>query len=75
MTAPNSDSPVARHEPKQSASAAPRIYGACLAAYNNGAHHGRWIDVIKGPDVMPNTPSFRQLGMFIKRILHYTWGK
>ena len=23
----------------------PRIYVACLAAYNNGCLHGRWIDV------------------------------
>ena len=22
----------------------PRIYVACLAAYNNGCLHGRWID-------------------------------
>jgi len=31
--------------PKQAESAEPRIYVACLAAYNNGHLHGRWIDV------------------------------
>lgn len=36
-------------EPKQqtlkpAASTGPRIYAACLAAYNNGHLHGRWID-------------------------------
>jgi len=49
VTAPNSDRPAARHEPKQSASAAPRIYVACLAAYNNGVLHGRWIDANQDP--------------------------
>ncbi|MFN3225789.1 MAG: antirestriction protein ArdA [Hyphomicrobiales bacterium] len=29
---------------KRMASTAPRIYAACLAAYNNGYLHGRWID-------------------------------
>ena len=27
-----------------------RIYVACLAAYNNGIPHGRWIDVTLGED-------------------------
>jgi Antirestriction protein (ArdA) len=26
----------------------PRIYVACLAAYNNGYLHGAWIDAIQG---------------------------
>ena len=29
---------------------APRIYAACLAAYNNGCLHGRWIDATQEPD-------------------------
>lgn len=29
---------------------APRIYVACLAAYNNGRLHGRWIDATQDPD-------------------------
>lgn len=28
---------------------APRIYAACLAAYNNGYLHGRWIDAAQDP--------------------------
>ena len=28
----------------------PRIYVACLAAYNNGILHGKWIDVCEGYD-------------------------
>lgn len=28
----------------------PRIYVACLAAYNAGRLHGRWIDADKGQD-------------------------
>lgn len=28
----------------------PRIYVACLAAYNNGKLHGRWIDATLGAD-------------------------
>ena len=27
-----------------------RIYVACLAAYNNGCLHGRWIDAMQGED-------------------------
>ncbi len=27
----------------------PRIYAACLAAYNNGRLHGRWIDATQDP--------------------------
>ena len=30
----------------------PRIYVACLAAYNNGFLHGAWIDAIDDLDVM-----------------------
>ena len=30
--------------------ATPRIYAACLAAYNNGHLHGRWIDATQDPD-------------------------
>lgn len=28
----------------------PRVYAACLAAYNSGRLHGRWIDCDKGAD-------------------------
>lgn len=28
----------------------PRVYVACLAAYNNGKLHGRWIDADQGAD-------------------------
>lgn len=28
----------------------PRIYAACLAAYNNGRLHGRWIDASQDPE-------------------------
>jgi len=30
----------------------PRLYVACLAAYNNGHLHGRWIDASDDADVM-----------------------
>jgi hypothetical protein len=30
----------------------PRIYVACLAAYNNGKLHGRWIDAAQGIDLI-----------------------
>ncbi len=29
-----------------------RIYVACLAAYNHGVLHGRWIDALEAPDVI-----------------------
>ena len=32
------------------ARATPRIYVACLAAYNNGRLHGRWIDADQSPE-------------------------
>jgi antirestriction protein len=28
----------------------PRIYVACLAAYNSGVHHGVWIDAAQSPE-------------------------
>ena len=31
---------------------APRIYVACLAAYNNGCLHGRWIEATTPDDIM-----------------------
>ena len=30
----------------------PRIYVACLAAYNNGRLHGRWIDASQGEEAI-----------------------
>ncbi len=32
----------------------PRIYVACLAAYNNGYLHGAWIDAHQSPDALAN---------------------
>lgn len=31
---------------------APRIYAACLAAYNNGQLHGRWIEATTPDEIM-----------------------
>ena len=33
-------------------SSTPRIYVACLASYNNGILHGKWIDCDQGVDAM-----------------------
>jgi Antirestriction protein (ArdA) len=30
-----------------------RIYVACLAAYNNGYLHGKWIDATRGGGLYP----------------------
>lgn len=30
----------------------PKIYVACLAAYNNGILHGKWIDATQDPEVI-----------------------
>ncbi len=30
----------------------PRLYVACLAAYNNGRLHGAWVDATDGPDAV-----------------------
>jgi antirestriction protein len=35
---------------KSTATTAPRIYVACLAAYNNGILHGEWIDADQSAD-------------------------
>ncbi|MDZ5696738.1 antirestriction protein ArdA [Chelativorans sp. M5D2P16] len=37
---------------KQAASTGLRIYVACLAAYNNGYLHGRWIDANQDPEAI-----------------------
>ena len=37
---------------KPAAGTGPRIYVACLAAYNNGYLHGRWIDADQDADDM-----------------------
>ena len=45
---------AAPHEPDTFAAPTPdpiRIYVACLAAYNNGHLHGRWIDVTDEPAI------------------------
>lgn len=36
----------------QSSTTEPQIYVACLAAYNNGKPHGRWISVTQGVDAI-----------------------
>lgn len=36
----------------QSYKTEPQIYVACLAAYNNGKLHGRWISATQSPDVI-----------------------
>ena len=36
----------------QAAPTTPRIYVACLAAYNNGYLHGRWIDATTPDEIM-----------------------
>ena len=28
----------------------PEIYVACLASYNDGVHHGEWIDAAQDPE-------------------------
>ena len=35
----------------------PRIYVACLAAYNNGYLHGAWIDADQGADEIRSGPA------------------
>ncbi|WP_421950820.1 antirestriction protein ArdA [Pelagibacterium sp.] len=37
---------------KRAAETGPRIYVACLAAYNNGYLHGRWIDADQEPEAI-----------------------
>ena len=32
----------------------PKIYVACLAAYNNGILHGQWINVDQDVDALQN---------------------
>ncbi|MCF6328936.1 MAG: antirestriction protein ArdA [Henriciella sp.] len=39
-----------QQNPEQAESTEPRIYVACLAAYNNGHLHGHWIDAEQGAD-------------------------
>jgi antirestriction protein len=42
------DNPMALQKPKPLEINPIRIYVACLAAYNNGSLHGRWIDATLG---------------------------
>jgi antirestriction protein len=35
----------------------PRIYAACLAAYNNGCLHGRWIDAATPDEIRTQVPA------------------
>jgi len=39
-----------QQNPQQAESVEPRIYVACLAAYNNGHLHGQWIDAGQDAD-------------------------
>ena len=38
------------NSPEQHEQLAPRIYAACLAAYNHGRLHGQWLDAEQAPD-------------------------
>ena len=44
--------PGAGGDPGSQTTDTPRIYVACLAAYNNGHLHGRWIDANQDPDAI-----------------------
>ena len=44
--------PGAGGDPGSQTTDTPRIYAACLAAYNNGHLHGRWIDATQDPDAI-----------------------
>ena len=48
---PMSPAPLAE-TPQQARPDGPRIYVACLAAYNNGFLHGRWIDATTPDEIM-----------------------
>ena len=51
MTTPQPSAPLAADAAPTSPDR-PRIYVACLAAYNNGCLHGRWIDATTPDEVM-----------------------
>ena len=51
MTAPQPSAPLAA-DAAPTSETAPRIYVACLAAYNNGCLHGRWIAATTPDEVM-----------------------
>ena len=40
----------------------PRIYVACLAAYNNGYLHGAWIDADQGAQAVDEALRVREFG-------------
>ena len=40
------------HETDDSVVGSPRIYAACLASYNNGRLHGKWIDADQPAEVL-----------------------
>ena len=51
MTTPQPSAPLAA-DAAPTPETRPRIYVACLAAYNNGCLHGRWIDATTPDEVM-----------------------
>lgn len=44
MTGPETANTITSRDHGDQTKDGPRIYVACLAAYNNGHLHGRWID-------------------------------
>ena len=51
MTTPQPSAPLAA-DAAPTPETRPRIYVACLAAYNNGCLHGRWIEATTPDEVM-----------------------
>ena len=51
MTRPEPSAPLAA-DPARTSPDRPRIYVACLAAYNHGCLHGRWIDATTPGEIM-----------------------
>ena len=49
MTPETSNTAASGHDGSQEGDT-PRIYAACLAVYNNGRLHGRWIDATQDPE-------------------------
>lgn len=50
MATPGTPDDTPRGETGGTGGNTPRIYAACLAAYNSGRLHGRWIDAIQDPE-------------------------
>lgn len=50
MATPGTADDTASGETGGASGNTPRIYAACLAAYNSGRLHGRWIDATQDPE-------------------------